>query len=279
MLRLLSAEGYKLKKSKSFFVCAVVMVSVVVLMYGMMLLLDGVVQGEIENGTAGVFVTQEDQQALDELESGSVWEQISIMDMMRQVFSGNLASCVLAVYVSIVVVSEYSSGMVKNIVGKGSSRTVIFMSKLIMAVLSSLLLLLISCAMVLACGMIFIGKSAFVGDFWQNAMVYVGMQMLLNAALAALYVLIAEVARCYAAGISASIGAAVFPTLLFTGLDVISEKYGLTLSSYWVVTRSETCPLSGITADFVLETVLVSAVWFLLSAGLGIWHFNKTDVK
>ena len=33
MLRLLSAEGYKLKKSKSFFVCAVVMVSVVVLMY------------------------------------------------------------------------------------------------------------------------------------------------------------------------------------------------------------------------------------------------------
>ena len=183
MLRLLSAEGYKLKKSKSFFVCAVVMVSVVVLMYGMMLLLDGVVQGEIENGTAGVFVTQEDQQALDELESGSVWEQISIMDMMQQVFSGNLVSCVLAVYVSIVVVSEYSSGMVKNIVGKGSSRTVIFMSKLIMAVLSSLLLLLISCAMVLACGMIFIGKSAFVGDFWQNAMVYVGMQMLLNAAL------------------------------------------------------------------------------------------------
>ncbi len=279
MLCLLSAEGYKLKKSKSFFVSAVVMTLVVVLMYGILLLLDGVVKGEIENGTAGVIVTQEDRQDLDELESGSVWEQIGIMDIMRQVFSGNLASCVLAVYVSIVVVSEYSSGMIKNIVGKGNSRTVIFMSKLIMAVLSSLLLLLISCAMVLAFGMIFIGKSSFAGGFLQNLMLYIGIQMLLNAALAALYVLIAEVARSYAAGISASIGAAVFPTLLFTGLDVISEKYGLTLSSYWVVTRSETCPLSGITADFVLETVLVSAVWFLISVGLGIWHFNKTDVK
>ena len=117
MLCLLSAEGYKLKKSKSFFVSAVVMTLVVVLMYGILLLLDGVVKGEIENGTAGVIVTQEDRQDLDELESGSVWEQIGIMDIMRQVFSGNLASCVLAVYVSIVVVSEYSSGMIKNIVG------------------------------------------------------------------------------------------------------------------------------------------------------------------
>lgn len=278
MLRLLNAEGYKIRKSKSFYVSVIVMAVFIIFMYAMLMLVDSVLQGDIDNGTAGIIVAQEGQQNIAQ-SGGSVWDEVGILEMLQQVFSGDLVACVLAIYVTVVVVSEYSSGMVKNIVGKGSSRAVVFLSKLTMSVLSSILITLIGCATALVCGAVFIGTGAFTGDFWRNLAIYIGLQILLMAALAALYVLAAEVTRSYAAGISAGIGVATLPVLLLTGVDAVCAKYGFTLSPYWLVTRSGECPVSGFTAEFVLETVLVAAVWFLLAAALGTWHFSRSDVK
>ena len=50
MLRLLNAETYKLRKSKSFLTCIIVTAAFVFLMYGMLLLVDSIRSGDIEKG-------------------------------------------------------------------------------------------------------------------------------------------------------------------------------------------------------------------------------------
>lgn len=277
MMCLLSAEGYRLKKSKSFYICAAVMVLFAFLVYFMLLQADRIQRGEAENGTAGVVVSKEDGQPLGE--SGSIWNEIGIFDVMRQEFSGGLAACVMAIYVSVIVIGEYSCGMVKNIVGKGNPRPVIFLSRLFMAAASSVAVTLIGVIAVLAGGALFIGKSAFEGDFWQNLFVYCGLQILMAAALAAVYVLTSEITRSMAAGISLGIGVAVLPELILSSADLVCEKYGFTPSQFWLVSRSGNCPVSDFTTEYIIETVVVAAVWFLVAMGLGIWHFSRTDIK
>ena len=277
MLRLLSAEGYRLRKSKSFYICAAVMVSFVFVVYFMLLQADRIQRGEAENGTAGVVVSKEDGQMLGE--AGSIWDEIGIFDVMRQEFSGGLAACVMAVYVRVIVIGAYSCGMVKNIVGKGSPRPVIYLARLFMAIASSVAVTLIGIIAVLAGGVLFIGKSAFEGNFWQYLFVYCGLQILMAAALVAVYVLTSEITRSMAAGISVGIGVAVLPEPILTSADLICEKYGFTPSQFWLVSRSGSCPVSDFTTEYIIETVIVAAVWFLVAAGLGIWHFCRTDIK
>lgn len=135
-------------------------------------------------------------------------------------------------------------------------------------------------AAVLLFGGVFVGKEGFaVEHFWQDLAVYTGMQMLMGIGLTAVFVLIGESSRNYAAGISLGIGVASLSVFLFSGLDLLCRNSTFTPSAYWLVTRSAACPIQGVTAGYVIETFVVSAVWFVLAAGLGMWHFCRADIR
>lgn len=278
-MRLLSAESYKLKRSRNFYICMAVLAGLVFLTYGILALVDSIQQGEMENGTAGIMVTVEGQA---EALSGSVWDQVGVMDVLQRGLFGDALACVLAIFVSIFVISEYSSGMLKNIVGKGCPRTVIFLSKLAAAVLAALLMTLAGVAVSVIGGWLFIGgiggHEVIVPD-WQDFFIYVGQQFMITAALASVFAGISEACRNLAAGISIGIGISVFTELLFQGLDMLWADSGITVSQYWLVTRSAVCPTTGFSAGYVTQTALVAAFWFLAAAAFGVWHFNKTDIK
>lgn len=277
MLRLLNAETYKLRKSKSFITCAIVTAAFVFLMYGMLLLADGIRSGNVENGTAGVVVTT--NQAQTDGSPSSIWDDIQVMDLMQQIFSGDVIACILSIFASIFVISEFGSGMLKNIVGKGCSRSSIYLSKLLVAMLASILIAIAGIASVLLAGRLFIGAHAFDGDFWKNLPIYTALQMLMIAALTSLFVLIGEISRNIAAGIAIGIGTAAFPALLLNVLDMQFSGSRMPPSQFWPVTRMSGCPFEGFTAGYAAETLLVAAFWILLTAGLGIWHFCRTDIK
>ena len=274
MMSLLSAEGYKLIRSKSFYICIAVVIGVVALLYGMLDLADRIDRGEFENGTAGVVVSEQAEEG-----GTSTWEEISLMEIVGQIFSGDFLPCVLAVFVSIFVIGEYASGMMKNVAGKGRERWKIFLSKLIVTELAVIPIVLIGLAATLLGGLVFKGSSSFTGDFWKNLTVFVGLQLLLEMAFAAVCMLTSDLVRNYAAGISLGIGIAAFPVILMEGLvDRLFYNSGFTPSAYWVVTRSIHCPYEGFTAGYIMETIFVAGGWLLLAAGLGIWHFSRADI-
>lgn len=277
MLRLLNAETYKLRKSKSFITCTIATAAFVFLMYGMLLLADNIRSGNAENGTAGVIVTTNQTQT--DGSPVSIWDDIQVMDLLQEVFSGDVIACILSIFASIFVISEFGSGMLKNIAGKGCSRSSIYLSKLLTTMLASVLIAASGIVSTLLAGRLFIGAHAFDGDFWKNLPIYTGLQLLMVAALTSLFVLIGEVSRNIAAGIAIGISVAAFPALLLNILDMQFAGGRMTPSQYWPITRMSGCPFEGFTAGYVTETLLVAAFWIILSAGLGIWHFCRTDIK
>lgn len=249
MINLLSAEWYKLVRSKSFYICIGVVVGVVALMYGML----GLVEDSME--------------------------ELGMMELTCQIFSGDLMPCVLAIFVSIFVTGEYGSGMMKNVVGKGRERWKIFLSKLIVTELAVIPLVLAGIGAGLLGGLWFKGSGAFTGDFWKNLGVHVGLQLLMEIALAGVFVLSSDLCRNYAAGISLGIGISAFPMLIMEGADLWLKKRTISIADFWLVNRSVHCPYEGFTAGYILETFLVALFWLVLSAGLGIWHFSRADIK
>lgn len=249
MINLLSAEWYKLVRSKSFSICIAVVVCAVALMYGVLSLM---VEAR---------------------------EEFSMMELTCQIFSGDLMPCVLAIFVSIFVTGEYESGMMKNVVGKGRERRKIFLSKLIVTELAVIPLILAGIGAGLLGGLWFKGSGAFTVDFWKNFGVYAGLQLLMEIALAGVFVLSSNLCRNYAAGISLGIGISAFPMLIMEGADLWLKKREVSISGFWLVNRSVHCPYEGFTAGYVLETLLVALFWLVLSAGLGIWHFSRADIK
>ena len=82
MINLLNGEWYKLGKSRSFLVCCICIVASVCLLYGMLFLVDEVQKGNVENGTAGVFVTVDGQEPLS---GQSVFESVTVGEILQNI--------------------------------------------------------------------------------------------------------------------------------------------------------------------------------------------------
>lgn len=277
MLRLFHAEIYKLRKGKSFYICAIITVAFVLLMYGMLLLADNIQKGNLENGTGGVIVSANGSDPKEV--SGSIWDSIGVMDMMQEVFSGDAIGCILAIFVCIFVISEFSSGMLKNIVGKGCPRSIIYLAKLSAATLAAFCIALSGIAASLIAGRLFIGPDAFSPDFWEPLPVYIILQLLMVAAMTSLFVMIGECSRNIAGGIALGICSAAFPALILNVIDMRFADGSITPSMFWPLTRMSGCPTGGFRAGFVTESIFVALFWIVVTTGCGIWHFLKTDIK
>ena len=273
MIRFMHAEIYKLRKSKSFYIFLIITVAFVALMYGTIGMMGSTIRGKADDSMTAMI--QNNMQATD----GSIWDRFQVMDYMRQIFSGDMIACVIGIFTSIFVIREYGSGMMKNIVGKGSSRGSIYLSKLLTTVFASLLFSLTGVVAVLAIGRIFIGANAFAGDFWKNLIVYVTLQLIMTCTLTAIFVMIGELCRNLAAAISISIGIAALPTMILHVIDMQFADQGITLSQYWPVSRMAGCPFQGFTAGYVTETLVTAALWLGLATGVGMWHFYRTDIS
>ena len=126
---------------------------------------------------------------------------------------------------------------------------------------------------------VFAGKDTF-EEGWPGTLgIYIGQQILLLAALTAIFVLISEVCRNLAAAISLGIAVSALPVLFLAGVDLLCRDLPFTPSEYWIVNRSMTLPVEGLTGGDIAKNVVISLVWLSAAMAAGMWHFNRTDVR
>lgn len=290
MAGLLGAEGYKLRKSKAFYVCMAVMATTVVLIYGMMCAMgvvrvagaEVVVMSEGGSPAPGAMSESDGSAAMQEAapdNAAPLPETLSLPELVQQLFSGDFMEVILTVFVSIFVVGEYGSGMMKNIVGKGKSRSMIFLAKCLMTLAAEVLFILAGVAAMLLCGLVTLGGRAFDAGWSGMLAVYVGQQILLLAGLTAVFILIGEVCRNLAAAISVGIAVSALTPVILMGADLLCAKLPFTPSEYWIVNRSMALPLAGLTGSNIVKNVLIALFWLLAATAAGMYHFNRADVK
>ena len=92
MFNLLNAEFYKLRKSKAIYIGVLVASILALLLYGSLVMIDKINQGEVANGTAGIIVSQVDESVNDSGAPKSMMREIGIVGVLQQSFCGNYRS-------------------------------------------------------------------------------------------------------------------------------------------------------------------------------------------
>ncbi len=278
MFNLLKGECYKLIKSKAFYISCLVAVISVIFVYGMLITASKIQSGEMENGAAGVVVSEEEMQE----SSTPVLEKITSLDVLQQMYA-NFTVFIIAVFISIFVIGEYSNGVIKNVVGKGYARWKIFLSKYFFSIVTAVFFMILMTVVTVIVGC-FVGEGQVAGGtFFMDLLRYAGIQLIICIAFCGVIVTVSELCRTLGAGIAINFAIATFSTVVAMGLDylvqLILPRSDFKVSAYWCVSLMSDCPIKDMDVKFILHVLIVSAAWIVITAGAGIFHFNKADIK
>lgn len=277
MLNLMRGELYKLFKSKCFYVCSVVLVVFVLLIYGMFSLADIVEKEEAAMaGNTGIIVSVETNVS----EEAPIWEQMGAIDIVQMMFS-SMGSLLIAIFAAVFVCGEYTSGAIKNIVGKGYGRGCVFLSKYFSTIVGAVIMELVMLGAILLCELFILHGNRLNGDLVLQLLNYVGIQLILAAAQTGIIVMINQISRSLGAGIAISVCLIMFSSFATTLATALFGYFKLTIvaSEYWIIDLISNCPTVNITEKIWGHNVLWSMVWIVLTIAVGILHYRKADVK
>lgn len=276
MLNLLSGELYKLRKSKCFLVCLALMVVSVIFMYGTLYLANEMQQGEIENGTAGVVVSVDVQESS---EGETVLENIMISEVL-QVVMGGFCSFIVVIFNAIYVIGEFGHGAIKNMAGKGYSRSKIFISKYVSCLLGTVVMLVTGAVSNLAVGCIVIGTDSVNGVMLKDYTICTLLMSGLILAISSLVVAISEISRNLAVGISIAVCiVGGISSLIFLGVDLVLKRFSVQPSQYWLMNLLQECPYTDFGGEIVQRIIVSIVFWTSVSIVIGLCHFRKADIK
>lgn len=276
MINLLRGEFYKLFRSKSLYICCIVTVAFVLFMYGMFTLADKTQQGEIENGSYGIVVSESEEIA----ETVTVWDELNIPSIVQMLFY-SIGSIMVAIFTSIFVFGEYANGAIKNVVGKGYGRGAVLASKYISTVVGAIIIETIILLSVLLCEGLILGADRLDSDILLKLCGYTGMQFLLGVAFTGIIVMISQICRNLGAGIAISICLITFNNFITAGLNAILAyfKINVNVCDYWILDLISNCPVTDMDKSFLIRAITCAVIWFALAFGVGSVHFRKVDVK
>ncbi len=140
-------------------------------------------------------------------------------------------------FLCIGMVSDYTHGEMKNVVGKGYSRMKVFLAKHLFGMAVTLIMNLIIFFVILITGLVLIGTPDGDRLFFQNLLIYFGLQLLFGAAVSSIVIAICEWSRNMAAGIGITMAVIIFSPLLVQGLDLLFSvlRLNISISRYWIL--------------------------------------------
>lgn len=133
---------------------------------------------------------------------------------------------------------------------------------------------------ILTIGLILIGMPDKGGLFFQDLLIYFGLQLLFGAAISSIVIAVCEWSRNMAAGIGITMAVLIFSPLLVQGMDLLLSvlRLKISISRYWILNLMADCPTEAFPLRFLVRGILMSVIWTLLPLAIGAAHFRKTDI-
>lgn len=254
MNQLLKADCYKLFKNKSLYVCSIICLAfTVILVYTLNFIAD---QGMAE----------------------------MVLDFSTTIgtaFDGN-THIFVAIILSLFIGSEFTLGTIKNTASKAFSRTKIYMSKwLTMTIVSDVLLI----AFVTLYGVLALAFWGYgnPGDGFVLELVKVlGLQILLNTALTSVFTMLTMLLRQGGGAIAVNICLLSFTSTIVSLLQYIIQSLTgkeVNLVQYLLTTTISEVASMELTTGLVTRSIVLSIGVIAVSLAIGIFSFNKRDIK
>lgn len=209
MFNLLRMDLYRMKRSKSVYVCFLCMLAVIFLCY-LMVWLMGTPEGQKSALKLGLLEAQE------QLEEGrTLLEGADLLAMFRESnMDGGLYSLIFGIAVTLLVCGDYQGGFIKNVMPLHRERWTYVGSKLMAAGILNFLYLTLSFAFT-ALMNLFYHNMVPLPD-WKATLFYLGWAWVVTMGFAALIILLSVLSRSTTIGVLAAVlgGSGLIITLL-----------------------------------------------------------------
>ena len=281
MLNLIRSDIFKLRKAKYFWILLFINILLAV---GTVYLLDFTYK--LAGDSMEAQLTQE-QAALDDAGMNVSVEgiptghdQLSASGQLLTFFAGN-TTLLMAVLISLFVGSEFNNGTVKIIASRNYSRLKIYLSKLFVGILASVLFTLVFVLAATMTATALWGFGDVSGSYASQLLLKGALELLLGASYVSLFVMFSFLIRQNGGSLAANICFLEFTSLVVTlGEMLIHHFLGRT------VTLSDYLPDMCMTAltqnpdrNTLLRAALVGVCFLLVPAVLGAASFRKRDIK
>lgn len=265
MSRLLKSDFRKLFKGKSFWVCSII---ILLLGIGLTFLFHAAYDLLISNMGMGEILAMSGASVNIPFLSANAWS------VVQTFFGDSDIVTLLSIAMVLFITSEYTAGTYKNSISRGFSRTAVYLSKFIV---SLFIMFVLSLLYLVPAG---VTAGILYGD-WGSASV----QTVVTVILINLLELIAFTAflTMLSFMIKSTGGAIALTLVLISIVPTILEIFNIlfensNLSQYWppsLLTQTSTFMDNG----KIWIPIVVSLVYLAASLFLGLFTFNKKDIK
>lgn len=253
MLNLLRADFYKLKRSKSFYICLGLLAAIVVYIIG------------------------------DFSSSAHIKEQLSpstfhwiYMLFQEKAFLPYFLPVFQAIFITMLITKEYSAGTIKDSVSIGFARTKIYLSKLITVSVGSMVMMLVA---IFFTGITSIIVFGIYGSFsMYDLLLLVRMfliQGLLYTAYGSVFLMIAFVIK----NIGGTMAFSIFFSLILGSLASIVGNGYLGRTRPLLFMNFSPTALPHPEAVDIRIAIVVALTYLLLCSSIGGFTFKKQDIK
>ena len=265
MRNLLRADFFKLKRSRAFWVCALIGAVIAVLM---VIAMNADITRSLARGP--------DSRGYGEAQAMSA--AASALWAITQFLPQNFIVLLAGVFASIFVTAEFGDGTIKNTLSHGAERTKVLASKFVTCSVASLFILAVSLLALTIAGSIVWGFDPQGASTAGGFAGMIGLQALLMVGFVALFTFIGMSVRSTGGALATTIIATMMVSTLLGAINALFNTT-VDLSQYWIggaiSTLATTTPASG----DVVRGIAVALVWGVASLVAGTALFEKRDVK
>ena len=276
MLNMIQMDIFRMFKTKSLYVIAIIMFAVTLLTTVMMASMATEItdmqqetEAMQEENTVGIVVSPN-------MEEG---KKVSVFDMVYANIQGKMLALYLVIYAVIFATADITSGYIKNFAGQVKNRWKLVISKAITLFFYTVLMMVLF--VVLQAISTFVAFGYLEMGNLSDMLAYIGMQTILHYGLLCVCMAFSIVFRHNLCSMSLAICICCGITnLLFGYIDRVLGKIGIEnfqTIKYTITGRIGSLPMELSGSD-VGKGMLVAAVFILVFVGISSYIFEKRDV-
>lgn len=262
MNNLLNLEIYKLFKRKSFYICFAIL-----LFFG--------ITNTITFSVMDKFLSLEELEALG---MGYLLSTDFNSYILQILGDTDTILIILAVFTSLFISSDYSSGAIKNISSRGYSRLSIYLSKLVTVLFATLIYLVIYIVFITGISALIWGTSDFTAVLFKEALAIISTQIFIYLAMIAIYMLVGTIFENGALVVTINVGFTFLSVLIFQIVDLLL-KSDLIIGKFWLTSMIAQIAHYKIDISEMTRVLITTGVYFIIAIVFGCIHFIKKDIK
>ncbi len=257
MKSLLRFEMRKLGRQKSFYICTLVMVVMLVL-----------------TGLTANLIVNIGKDVIGEIDTSALTIS-SALDFVVQALGNSSFAMVIGIFTALFVCADYELQIVKTIYARGYSRQSVYLAKMVVLWIASSVMFVVIELFAFAFGAAYYGADGFNGIGFLGVL---GAQYLVFLANTAFYYALCSVIKKIGLSIAACIFVPSIINLILTLVDSALKLKDFSVANVWVSSLLSNISSVSVDAKWMIISVAASVVYMLLFLIVGFQFSRRTEV-